>query len=71
MSVRLYVVTDKQNARDFLVAAKTRNSAINYVAKSVLLNLSAKPATPIEVVLAGFAGKVVLGEPADLTAIGI
>ena len=71
MSVRLYVVTDKHNDRDFLVAAKTRNHAMNYVAKSVLQNLSAKPATPVQVVLSGNRGEIVLGEAADLAAIGI
>ena len=71
MSVRLYVVTDKHNDRDFLVAAKTRNHAMNYVAKSVLQNLSANPATPLQVLLKGEQGSVVLGEAADLAAIGI
>ena len=61
MSARLYVVTDAKTGISHLVCAKTRNNAINYLAKSVLLNLSAKPATPIQVLLSKKDGEAVLG----------
>ena len=71
MSARLYVVTDAKTGISHLVCAKTRNNAINYLAKSVLMRLTAKPATPIQVLLSKKDGEAVLGEEADLVAIGI
>ena len=71
MSVRLYVVTDAKAGISHLVCAQTRISAMDYLAKSVLMNLSAKPATPIDVLLSKKDGEAVLGEAADLAAIGI
>ena len=49
MSVRLYVVTDAKTEVDYLVAAKNRMAASNYIAHTVLMHLSAKPATSGEV----------------------
>ena len=71
MSARLYVVTDAKTGISHLVCSRTRSGAINYLAKSVLMQLSAKPATPIQVLLSKKDGEAVLGEEADLLAIGI
>ena len=71
MSVRLYVVSDEKTAVDYLVCAKNKSGAVNYVAKSVLMQLSAKTATPIEVLLSKNGGEAVWGESADLAAIGL
>ena len=71
MTIRLYVVTDKRNASDYLVCAKTRSAAINYIATKVLTSLSAKPATPVQVLLAGKDGERAIGNEDDLVAIGI
>ena len=69
MSVRLYVVTDTKSDGEFLVAAKTRDSAMNYIAKKVLMNLSARPATFMQCLRKD--GESVIGEADDLAAIGI
>lgn len=71
MSVRLYVVTDAKTGISNLVCARTRSSALNFLAKNVLMQLSAKPATPIDVLLSKKDGGSVLGEDDDLAAIGI
>ena len=71
MAVRLYVVTDKQSNRDFLVCAKTSNGAMSYIAKSVLMDLTAKPASAMGVLLCSKNGEAVHGKAADLAAIGI
>ena len=71
MTARLYVVTDAKTGISHLVCAKTRNNAINFLAKNVLMQLTAKPAKPIEVLLSKKDGGSVLGEEADLLAIGI
>ena len=39
---------------------------MNYVAKSVLMKLSAKPATPVDVLQSKKYGEDVIGEAADL-----
>ena len=71
MSARLYVVTDAKTGISHLVCAQTRSGAINYLAKSVLMQLTAKPATPIQVLLSKKDGEAVLGEETDLVEIGI
>ena len=71
MAVRLYVVTDAKTGVSHLVCAKTRIGAMNYLAKGVLMQLSAKPATPIEVLLSKKDSGSVLGDEDDLVAIGI
>ena len=71
MTARLYVVTDAKTGISHLVCAQTRSGAINYLAKSVLMQLTAKPATPIEVLLSKKDGEAVLGEETDLVEIGI
>ena len=71
MAVRLYVVTDEKTDLDYLVAAKTRQSAMRYVAKSVLRQLSAVPATALDVLLSKKNSLGVLGEDDDLAAIGM
>ena len=71
MSVRLYVVSDAKTAVDYLVCAKTSSGAMNYIAKSILMELSAKPASAMAVLLCTKNGHEVLGSAADLAAIGI
>ena len=71
MTARLYVVTDAKTGISHLVCAQTRSGAINFFAKNVLMQLSAKPATPIEVLLSKKDGEAVLGEETDLVEIGI
>lgn len=68
MSARLYVVTDDSTESEYLVCAKTKNGAMDYIAQNVLMRLSAKPATPIDVLKTGSA---VMGEADDLFSIGI
>ena len=71
MSVRLYVVTDAKTAVDYLVVAKNRMAASNYIAHTVLMHLSAKPATSVEVFRSLAEGKPARGKADDLAAIGI
>ena len=71
MSARLYVVTDAKTGISHLVCARTRSGALNFLAKNVLMQLTAKPAKPIEVLLSKKDGFAVLGEESDLLAIGI
>ena len=71
MSVRLYVVSDAKTAVDYLVCAETSSGAMRYIAKSVLMDLTAKPASAMAVLLCSKNGHEVLGEAADLAAIGI
>ena len=71
MTVRLYVVTDTQSDGEFLVAAKNRNEAMRHVAQSVLMKLSVKPATLVDVLKSKKYGEDVLGEVVDLAAIGL
>ena len=66
MSVNLYVVMGNNQLWDYLVCAKNGEAAVNYVIKSGLLKLSAKPATPMEVEMFQDNGHEVLGEAADL-----
>ena len=71
MSVRLYVVTDAAAATTYLVVAKNRLAAKNYIAHTVLMTLSAKPASPGEVLVALAGGKPARGNVDDLVAIGL
>ena len=71
MSVRLYVVSDAKTAVDYLVCSKTSSGAMRYIAKSVLMGLTAKPASAMAVLLCSKNGHEVLGEAHDLAAIGI
>ena len=66
MSVRLYVVMGENNIWDDLVCAKSGEDAVNYVIKSGLMKLSAKPATPMQVAMFQDNGHEVLGEATDL-----
>ena len=70
MTVRLYVVSDAKTAVDYLVCAKTSSGAMNYIAKNVLMGLSAKSASAMGVLLCSKNGHEVLGEKDDLAAIG-
>ena len=71
MAMQLYVVTDEKTGANYLVCSKTRNQAMNYIAKSVLMKLCAEPATPVQVLLSTKNGVAVFGKEADLAAIGI
>ena len=67
MSVQLYVVMGDNQLWDYLVCAKNGEAAVNYVIKSGLMKLSAKPATPMQVtMLKDNKQAVLLGEAADL-----
>ena len=67
MSVQLYVVMGDNQLWDYLVCAKSAEDAVNYVIKSSLMKLSAKPATPMQVtMLKDNKQAVLLGEAADL-----
>ena len=68
MAVRLYVVIGENNLWDYLVCAKSGKDAVNYVVKNKLMQLSAKPATPMQVAMFKDNGHEVLGEAADLAA---
>ena len=71
MTVRLYVVTDAAAATTYLVVAKNRLAAKNYIAHTVLMHLSAKPASPSEVLTSLARGKPAQGNADDLVAIGL
>ena len=70
MAARLYVVKDEKTAVNYLVCAKNKSGAVNYVAKSVLMSLDGHPATALDVLLLKADGKSVIGEASDLAAIG-
>ena len=61
----------QKTAVDYLVCAKTSHGAMGYIAKNVLMHLSAKPASAMAVLLCSKNGHAVLGETEDLAAIGI
>ena len=71
MPVRLYVVTDHKNATNYLVCAKTKGAAINYVAKKVVTDLSARQASFMQFIQSAKDGAAIIGAPDDLVAIGI
>ena len=67
MAVRLYVVMGENILWDYLVCAKSADAAVNYVIKSSLMKLSAKPATPMQVTMfMDNKQAVLLGDAADL-----
>ena len=66
MAVRLYVVSGENRLWDGLVCAQSADAAVNYVKKHELLQLSAKPASPMQVAMFTDNGHSVLGETADL-----
>ena len=71
MTARLYVVMGENNLWDYLVCAKSSEDAVDYVVKNKLMRLSVKPATQIDVAMFKDNGHEVLGEAADLAAMGI
>lgn len=71
MTVRLYVVMGDNQLWDDLVCAQSADAAVSYVIKSGLMKLSAKPASPMQVAMFKDNGHEVLGEAADLAAMGI
>ena len=71
MAVRLYVVSGENRLWDDLVCAQSADAAVSYVIKSGLMKLSAKPASPMQVAMFKDNGHEVLGEAADLAAMGI
>ena len=67
MAVRLYVVMGENNLWDYLVCAKSGEAAVDYVVKNVTMQLTAKPATPMQVAMFKDNNhQAVLGEAADL-----
>ena len=68
MTARLYVVAGENNLWDYLVCAQSAEAAVGYVRKNELLKLSAKPATPMQMVMFKDNGHEVLGEKEDLAA---
>ena len=70
MAVHLYVVAGENKLWDYLVCAKSAEAAVNYVRKNELSELSAKPATPMQVAMFKDNGHEVLGEPNDLDEFG-
>ena len=67
MTARLYVVMGENNLWDYLVCAQSADAAVNYVIKSSLMELSAKPATTMQVAMfKDNKQAVLLGDAADL-----